>query len=417
MMVFLLFLSFFENQNDLIHLTRTSGDLILQTRAGTLIMIPFSILQEDLRNLPLYAIGWKKPAQDACVVPRSYQGYPISGEYWYNGRKWVATLGGGVYPLKGAPPLTPLPLSVRECLNIPPYLLCATDKGLMKLEGDQVSFLSFPNSLPASHVTAITKTPQGLVVGFFSNGVVIRKNTGWSSLPLPKGKAQWIHCLYADGKSLWIGTEAGLFLYEKGKIRPGSFQGTPIMKIWEEAQHLWVAEKNCLHQKTNHGWKDLELPGRTVQDGTIWQGRLTVGSISGLLIWKKKEWRSLSLPLFDIPTRWITATLPHQGNLYLGTYDQGVGLVTPDKTIQWLAHNFWVNPQALTIVGDTLFVGTQNHGLVTLDLTTQAIQFWKEKDPRLNFPITAFYLHPPNLYAGSTQGLFQISLNFFGLDL
>ncbi len=141
--------------------------------------------------------------------------------------------------------------------------------------------------------------------------------------------------------------------------------------------------------------------------------RIYAGTLGGLSILDgQKVLRSIGVGPRALRSAWVTALQPSPEGIYVGTYGGGVQLLRTDGAVDDVslpAGAFHVNPGALAVDGNTLFVGTLEAGLLAFDRTAHA---WRRlPDEARLLPsrnVTALLADGEALLVGTASGLVRI---------
>lgn len=166
--------------------------------------------------------------------------------------------------------------------------------GLARFNGINFKTFTTRNGLPSNAVLSLVENDKkNLLIGT-EEGLCEYDGLRFSNILLPLSSQPRVTTLYKDNKSrIWIGTNAGVFMLENGKISPLSFP-SPY-------PHPWV---NCIFQDSK---------------GSFW-----VGTTKGIVFFNEKNdfrWYTKKDGLED---HYINAIVEDQkGNLWIGTYEKG----------------------------------------------------------------------------------------------
>ncbi|MSP59620.1 MAG: hypothetical protein EXR72_04620 [Myxococcales bacterium] len=138
--------------------------------------------------------------------------------------------------------------------------------------------------------------------------------------------------------------------------------------------------------------------------------RIYAGTLGGLsIIEDAKVKRSLGAGPGALRAAWVTALAVTPEGLYIGSYGGGVQLLRargPAEDVSGASGRFHVNPGALAVDGNTLWVGTLEAGLLAFDRTAHA---WRRLDRLLpSDNVTALLPDGDALLVGTTSGLIRL---------
>jgi signal transduction histidine kinase/ligand-binding sensor domain-containing protein len=195
-----------------------------------------------------------------------------------------------------------------------------------------------------------------------------------------------VNCILEDSKGfLWFGTDDGLNRFDGSRFRifrhlqgdSSSIMGNNVQAIFEDEQaNIWIGTSEGLARfdRTTEKFTLYFLPGY--------------------------EYYTCSDIAFD-PKRnrlWIASGV--QGVTYL---DMSTGLVHLYEHILLRG----VNVLKVERVNDKLYAGTQEHGLITIDLSSdkvEPIQFKEASRASVNYPIRALVARDNDLWLGTEGG-------------
>ena len=139
--------------------------------------------------------------------------------------------------------------------------------------------------------------------------------------------------------------------------------------------------------------------------------RIFAGTLGGLSIVEGgKVVRSIGTGPKGLRAAWVTALAAAPEGLYVGTYGGGVQLLRGDGAVEDVSiatGAFHVNPGALAVDGNTLWVGTLEAGLLAYDRTAHAWRRIERLLPSTN--VTALLPDGDALLVGTTSGLVRIT--------
>jgi Two component regulator propeller len=140
-------------------------------------------------------------------------------------------------------------------------------------------------------------------------------------------------------------------------------------------------------------------------------GRLYAGTLGGLsIIQNDKVFKNIGAGPRGLRAAWVTALAAAPEGVYAGTYGGGVQLVREGGAVEDLpapGGRFHVNPGALALDGNTLWVGTLESGLLAWDRTAHA---WRKLDAGLlpSLDVTALLVEGDAVYVGTEAGLVRL---------
>ena len=127
------------------------------------------------------------------------------------------------------------------------YLWIGTDDGIWRyeLDGGKATRYGTDEGLASGHVNSIVVAGEGLVYAGTQRGLCIYKDGAWEKAPLDIPNEN-IRALALDGKTLWLGTMAGLAKYdrEQNQAEMVNIDGGPpncnIRYIYIKGDSLWL---------------------------------------------------------------------------------------------------------------------------------------------------------------------------------
>jgi ligand-binding sensor domain-containing protein len=137
------------------------------------------------------------------------------------------------------------------------------DSGLFIYDVETSNYTPIENQFSKDLINEITQDEEGgLWVGSEKNGLGRLHKGRWTFYGKNEGLANTeINCLFYDTEGLYIGTTAGLFLYNEDKIRPvEKFTGLRINKVKKDYEgRLWVATANGAFKRKHNGeWENYD---------------------------------------------------------------------------------------------------------------------------------------------------------------
>lgn len=253
------------------------------------------------------------------------------------------------------------------------FLWIGTGHGLSRYDGDEIKKFTTKDSLSADFITTDLRTASGnLVFGHYQGGVTLFD---------------------------------GLRFHE---LLPDTL-GTKVVSVAEDANHnLWVAtqaEGLVFIPNERRGIAvhfPTVLQGQIIQVISIRDGRLWVGTLEGLFLFRIQD-NKLFVEEHDLvpPYTGVTAILPHHAEAdltWLGTAFHGLVLVRSHKNGLQVERSFDVPELRATIIqamvqdndGD-LWLGTRNNGVMYLNIARNRQSVFKVKHFRTatGFPLTS----------------------------
>lgn len=244
--------------------------------------------------------------------------------------------------------------------------------------------------LPASDVTSLARAFGALWIGTFSDGLARVEGTRASAVD--RATIRWrvdrrINDLAvtrdaAGRETLWIATDRGLHRHDGRSFEPVLDPEAPgrvhVTSLHADARSgaLWVTSSRQLSRFQSGRWRswtgDERMPVMQLHAVTTdARGRVWVGSLHGLYRFdpERGAFERHTVSSGALPVDWVTALAPWGDGIVAGTYHGGLSwsdgrAFEIERESESGLPAGWVNPHAMTRVGDTLFIGTLERGLV-----------------------------------------------------
>jgi len=348
----------------------------------------------------------------------------------------VGTLEEGIVevPLAGRPPRglrprgQPFAAAVEQLLEIEGKLYAVAADGLYSAAGPGASWrrvLETEGSvLTDRNVSALAVDATGrLWVGYFDRGLDLLDPAATHPTHLEDSHLFCINRItFADdGRHSAVATANGLVLFDSGG-RPqqvlGRAQGLIADHVTDVAfspQGMTVATPAGLTFLDGSGARSLYAFHGLVNNHAYALGvsgdRLMVGTLGGLSVLTGGVVRaSYNTSNSHLTHNWITAIAPVGDEWFAGTY--GGGVLRLDSSGEWqsfadLPADLVVNPNALAVTKERVYVGTLDRGLFVYDRSSRRWSNWTSGLPSAN--VTALAPSRGYLYVGTDDGLVRIS--------
>jgi ligand-binding sensor domain-containing protein len=243
-------------------------------------------------------------------------------------------------------------------------------------------------SLPSPDVTTLARAGDRIWIGTYGEGLASMDASGaitrvdhgrWRVDPRVNDLA------FADG-ALWIATDRGLFTHDGRSFTPvvdvhapGSAEHVTAVHVADDGA-LWVASSRTLARRDaptdrwtswtgDARWPVAQLHAVTTDvDGRVW-----AGSLHGLFALDASTGRfdRHSSSSGALGVDWVTSIVRWDGALVAGTYHGGLSIrstpssaFTPIREGERGLSSGGVSPHAIPPIGDRLFVGTLDRGLL-----------------------------------------------------
>lgn len=246
----------------------------------------------------------------------------------------------------------------------------ATDDGLWLDRGpgtDAVQRLD--DALPSRDVSAVAVDRRSgrAWVGTFDGGLAFRDGDGWHRVGAEELDPQ-INAVAVDAEGVaWVGTARGLTRIEGDSVQTfGPKAGIPH----EHVLSVLPRRDGSVVVGTARGFVTVEdgkvvRPKRELGAGkwAVWAmaedagGTLWLGTTVGLIEWPRSgAWTRHSMLDGTLPDNWVTAVVPDDDGLWVGTYAGGVVRLTDGAATELGGGR--INPSGLTLDGGWLYAST-----------------------------------------------------------
>jgi hypothetical protein len=348
----------------------------------------------------------------------------------------VGTLEEGIVevPLAGRPPRglrprgQPLAAAVEQLLELEGKLYAVAADGLYSAAGPDASWRHVLETgggvLTDRNVSALAVDPAGrLWVGYFDRGLDLLDSAAARPTHFEDGHLFCINriAFADDGRHSAVATANGLVLFDASG-RPqqvlGRAQGLIADHVTDVAfspQGMVVATPAGLTFLDGSGARSLYAFHGLVNNHAYALGisgdRVMVGTLGGLSVLTGGVVRaSYNTSNSRLTHNWITAIAPVGEEWFAGTY--GGGVLRLDSSGEWqsfadLPGDLVVNPNALLVTNERVYVGTLDRGLFVYDRSLRRWSNWTSGLPSAN--VTAFAFSRGSLYVGTDNGLVRIS--------
>jgi len=284
---------------------------------------------------------------------------------------------------RGIPPATPTGVLVGH----------ARGAHIVRADGsaDEVDL----GGLPSGDVTALQRAFGALWVGTFTHGLA-RVSDGVAAAE-DRATGRWgmdrrINDLAVTGSGtpderLWIATDRGLFWHDGLRFvqvvdpdAPSAAEHVTSLHVPAGTSDLWVGSSRQLSRWSGGRWRSWtggpSLPIANVHAVTSdRRGDIWVGSLHGLYRFDPDAgtFERHSVASGDLPVDWVTAVVAWEDGIVAGTYHGGLswfdgrGFEIEREAAGGAGPELpsgWVNPHAMRRIGDTLWIGTLERGLV-----------------------------------------------------
>jgi len=335
------------------------------------------------------------------------------------------------FDLAGRLQVEPVVSKVRRVFTAEGLLLADTADGLAERSNEAWRVISRrrqPDGFGNSHVGALASYGGRVVVGFFDGGLAELVPAPPSGPALPAAtktelpmmlralaetgsSSIWaVNALLDAGGVLHVGSLRGAFRFDGARVTPVEGAGAAFSLTRTGSgvaigfgEGVLLPERKLL--SAFHG-----LPGNQATALAAVEGGLLVGTPSGLGYVEnlRVRWRVASGE-GKLPHPWVTAILPAEGSVLIGTYGGGVvrrvGRMA-DKG-EWRpfpeTEGLKVNTGCLVVAGGRVYAGTDGTGLFRLSLDGTRFERLKLSLPSQR--VTALLEMGGFLYIGTDEGL------------
>lgn len=315
-----------------------------------------------------------------------------------------------------------LPSVVRRVFAVGDRLVADTRNGLAERldEGWSVFWKRLqPESFGHAHVGALATYRDRLVVGFFDGGLAelapARPTAGLAPMLLrslgPFSPAVWaVNALLAAGGALHVASLRGAFRYDGSHFVSVEGPGAAFSLAQTRGgvaigygEGVLLPEQKLL--SAFHG-----LPGNQATALAASESGLLVGTSSGLgyLLGRTVRWRVASGE-GKLPHPWVTAILPMEGSVLVGTYGGGLTRRTGSMSDKgdWTpfleTEGLKINTGCLIQANGRVYAGTDGTGLFRLSVDGTRFERLKLSLPSQR--VTALFEKDGYLYIGTDEGL------------
>lgn len=274
--------------------------------------------------------------------------------------------------------------SVNSLAENDSILWIGGDDGILKFfRKSGKSVLYSRNGLPSDRITTLCHYDGNLWVGTETSGIY--KYDGYGSFIrffyADNSIGNSINYLTADEENLYAATKDGIYFIDKSSrkaVQYNTMNGLPHNKI----EHIFIdSENRLLFATSTNGIYEINVKGEVQQYATVGRYELDFNSI----------------------------TQDPSGNIWAGTYGQGVFLITPDSIINFTENEGLKSPYCYSIISDdSSFVWVGHRlGLSRIDINSLRISVFDDDNGITgDFNRNAVILSGDNLlYFGSTDGL------------
>jgi len=310
------------------------------------------------------------------------------------GRLFAATYGAGVYRLDaGAERPSRLrhrdsALRAQTVSGSEGGIVVGHVSGLDHSNGTERLAPISTGGLPSADVTAVARAFGSMWIGTFGGGLARYQNGRVEAHARAAERFNVdgrINDLAVTGRGrtqrLWIATDRGLFFHDGRRFTPVEDDAAPgrvhvtSLDVDRDGT-LWVTSSRMLSRYENGRWRawsgDPTFPVVHLHAvATDRHGRVWVGSLHGLYQFDEATgtFTRHTTATGALPVDWVTAVQPWGDGVVIGTYHGGLSWsdgqsFDVERVSRGGLPAGWVNPHAMRWIGNQLFVGTLERGLL-----------------------------------------------------
>jgi ligand-binding sensor domain-containing protein len=357
------------------------------------------------------AIAAAKAKEEAAghVLPETLAGWPVTAGRVYRDGFYLATFGGGLHREDGTA-VAGTPADIRDLAEVAGLLVMGHAGGLALFDGTVVRNVHLAGP-PADNVSSLVRGAGYLWAGYFDGGLARMKDGIWEKVPTPGPPgAAWVNSLCWDGEALWVGSEAGLGRWTPDArcVYPVEWLEEPVQSVRCDGGVLVVAGPRYVAVHRDGDWTRHDLPYDYLHAALLVGDDFWAGGMGGLLRLRGERWKRFSQLNGALPDSWVTAVLPVGETLWVGTYDAGLVALTAEGKARMLHSDAWVNPNALAGTNGLVAMGTMEDGLHLYDRASGAWRRLSREDGLPSNDVTAILSDGDTLWVGTRGGVAEL---------
>jgi ligand-binding sensor domain-containing protein len=286
---------------------------------------------------------------------------------------WIATFGAGAWRIEGghARRIDATP-ETRALAVVDAHAIVGSARGATS---DGTPLLA-SSGLPSPDVTALASAMGALWVGSFSGGVA-RVRDGVVDVPAELAaidpRINDLAVTHEPADRLWIATDRGLWSYDgRSATRESQIGDEHVGALHVAADGtLWVAASHSILHREAHDWRtftgDVDAPLSHVDAiASDRAGRIWAAGLYGVVELATDGDTSTAHTAASgaLAVDWATSVVAWQGGVVIGTYDAGLSWFDGAFHLERDLPRGWINAHAMRVVGDDLWVGTLDGGLL-----------------------------------------------------
>lgn len=268
------------------------------------------------------------------------------------------------------------------------------------------------------NVSALAWDGESLWAGTFDAGLARLRDGRWSRVEITgPPKHRWINALCWDGETLWVGSAGGLARWNasSGSLEQVAEIEGPVNSIRLEGEagltpsgELVVAGNDRVWIRRSNSWETIDRPGETLHAAFLDRDTLWTGGM-----WGAQEQRGETQQRYSelnglLPHSWVTALLPVGDTVWAGTYDAGLVILADEGPAEVLRPEAWVNFNALARTGDGVAVGTMEDGLLLWNRSEKTWLRLTRADGLPSDDVTAIVEAAGVLWVGTRGGVAEL---------
>ncbi len=311
------------------------------------------------RRLPSPAVRASRriAGRDLRAV-RIHEGAPVVGSFgggaWrFDGRRFVAASG------------VPTDARVQTLAIGPSGWLAGTPEGVRGRRAP-----ANEATLPDNDLSALARTAEGLWIGTFDHGLVLRGDDGsFQTFDEAGGLLDdRVNRLAVDAEGdLWVATDRGVVERQGDGFELRGLLDRHVFALGFVDGAIHAGAGAEVFAFVDGAFRRVDQPGQRPQDfAERGAGGVLVASAEGLARRTEGRW-ALTTSDDGLSDDWVTAVAVASDAAYVGTYASGVARMTEER-VEILREDLWVNAGALAWLPDPsgdhrLAVGTLDDGL------------------------------------------------------